>query len=175
MKVTAVISVALAVLCAAAAAQQLAFHHHDAAHQALGTIVVPASDFYANIPEGDSNDGRFPTGAWFFNNNTINLGSSAEVVADVPVKEAGVYQLFVRSIGTPGSSFHVRVAGKTDPGTYGDGPLSWKRGGDFTLKPGTVEVRLTSIHPVPSPNGLVLTENADLQEDDLKSMELPPE
>jgi hypothetical protein len=38
-----------------------------------------------------------------------------------------------------------------------------------------VEVRLTSIHPRPSLNVLVLTMNTDFKEDDLKSMELPPE
>ena len=33
--------------------------HHDAARQLPGAIVVPASDFFSNIPAGDSNDGRF--------------------------------------------------------------------------------------------------------------------
>src|SRR5438270_10811731 len=92
---------ALVALCASiATSQQLTLHHHDAAHQPPGTIVIPASDFYATIPEGDSNDGRFPAGAWFFNNNTINLGSPVDVIAQVPVKDAGTYHLFVRSVGT---------------------------------------------------------------------------
>jgi len=38
-------------------------HHHDATHQLPGTIIVPASDFFATIPAGDSNDGRFPPGS----------------------------------------------------------------------------------------------------------------
>jgi len=132
------------------AQKPLVLHHHDAAHQPPGTIVVPASDFYLNIPDGDSNDGRFPAGTWFFNNNTINLGVADDVAAKVPVKESGVYHLFVRSIGTPTTSFHVKIDGKEDAGTYGQGKLAWQRGGDYTLKGGgEVEVRLTSIHPRP--------------------------
>ena len=40
----------------------LTLQHHDAAHRLPGTIIVPASDFFAAIPAGDSNDGRFPAG-----------------------------------------------------------------------------------------------------------------
>src|ERR1700678_4665772 len=78
--------------------------HHDAAHQLPGTIVVPASDFFATIPAGDSNDGRFPAGTWFFNNDTLNMSVPGDVTAKLPVKESGTYRLFVRSIGTPQSS-----------------------------------------------------------------------
>jgi hypothetical protein len=160
----------------ALAQRPLVLHHHDAAHQPAGTIVVPASEFYDNIPEGDSNDGRFPAGAWFFNDNTINLGVADDVVAKIPVKESDVYHLFVRSIGTPTSSFQIKIDGKLDAGTYGHGKLSWQRGGDYTLKAASnVEVRLTSIHPRPSLNVLVLTKNAAFKEDDLKPLELSPE
>ena len=132
--------------CGCAAAQHaLVLHHHDAAHQLPGTIVVPASDFFQTIPAGDSNDGRFPQGEWFFNNDTLNMSVTDAVTAKVPVKEPGVYHLFVRSIGTPTSSFHVVINGKEDAGSYGRGVLSWKRGGDFVLRPGTVEIRLTTI------------------------------
>ena len=44
------------------AQQKLTLHHHDAAHQVSGTIIVPAADFLTTIPAGDSNDGRFPAG-----------------------------------------------------------------------------------------------------------------
>jgi hypothetical protein len=153
----------------------LAPHHHDAAHQLPGTIIVPASDFFASIPAGDSNDGRFPAGEWFFNNDTINMSVADDVTAKVSVKEAGVYHLFVRSIGTASSSFRITIDGKEDAGAYGHGALAWQRGGDFALKPGTAEIRLTSIVPRPSLNVLVLTKNADFKEDDLKALELPPE
>ncbi len=159
----------------APAQQKLTLQHHDAAHQMPGTIVVPASDFFLNMPAGDSNDGRFPVGSWFFNNNTLNMGGAGDVVATIPVHEAGLYHLFVRSIGTPTSSFHVKIDGQEDSGGYGNGPLKWQRGGDYALKSGTVEIRLTSIHPRPSLNVLVLTKSADFKEDDLKALELPPE
>lgn len=158
-----------------AAQQKLTLHHHDAAHQPPGTIVIPAADFLANIPAGDSNDGRFPAGTWFFNNSTVNMSVADDLVATEPVKEAGVYHLFVRSVGTPTSSFKVKIDGKEDAGSYGQGPVAWVRGGDFTLKPGNIEVRLTSITPRPSINVMVLTKNADFKEDDLKALELPPE
>ena len=43
----------------AAGKQKLTLHHHDAAHQLPGTIVVPASDFFTDFPEGDSSGGGF--------------------------------------------------------------------------------------------------------------------
>ena len=153
----------------------LKLQHHDAAHRMPGTIIVPASDFFAAIPAGDSNDGRFPEGVWFFNNNTINMSVAGDVTAKVPVREAGVYHLFVRSIGTAASSFRVKIDGKLDPGTYGHGALAWQQGGDFTLKTGIIEIRLASIVPRPSLNVLVLTKNSNFKEDDLKALELPPE
>ena len=155
------------------AQQKLTLQHHDAARPVEGTIVIPASEFYLNMPAGDSNDGRFPAGTWFFNNNTINMGGASDVVASIPVHEAGSYRLFVRSIGTPTSSFRVKIDGKEDAGEYGKGPLAWQRGGDYTLKSGMAEIRLTSIHPRPSLNVLVLTKNADFKEEDLKALELP--
>ena len=175
LRLVSLVSAAALIAGPLLAQQKLTLHHHDAARQVAGTIVVPASDFYVNMPEGDSNDGRFPAGSWFFNENTINMGGAGDVVAQVPVREAGVYHLFVRSIGTPTSSFHVKVDGKEDAGTYGKGPLAWVRGGDYTLKPGNVEVRLTAITPRPSLNALVLSKNAEFKEDDLKALELPPE
>jgi len=157
------------------AQQKLTLHHHDAARQLPGTIVIPAADFIANIPAGDSNDGRFPAGVWFFNNATVNMSVADDLTATVPVKEAGLYHLFVRSVGTATSSFRVKIDGKEDPGSYGKGPVAWVRGGDFTLKPGNVEIRLTEIQPRPSINVMVLAKNADFKEDDLKALELPTE
>jgi hypothetical protein len=157
------------------AQQKLTLHHHDAAHQLPGTIVIPASDFFDTIPAGDSNDGRFPAGQWYFNNSTLNMSVPDDVTAKVPIKEAGTYHLFVRAIGTPASGFLVKINDQADPHTFGQGALSWKQGGDFTLKPGIAEIRLTSIAPRPSLNVIVLTKNANFKEDDLKALELPPE
>ena len=148
---------------------------HQAAHQVTGSIIVPAADFLDQFPAGDSIDGRFPEGQWFFNNNTINLATPADAVATVHVKEPGTYRLFVRSIGTSTSSFQVSVNGKLDPGSYGQGALQWKPGGTFDLKPGSVQIRLTSIHPKPSLDVLVLSKNTNFKEDSLKALELPPD
>lgn len=155
--------------------QKLTLHHHDAAHQPPGTIVIPASDFFDAIPAGDSNDGRFPAGEWFFNNSTLNMSVPSDVIAKIPVQQGGTYHLFVRSVGTPTSSFHIAINGKEDAGTYGQGELSWKRGSDFILKPGITEIRLTSITPRPSLNVLVLTKKDNFTETYLKPLELPSE
>ncbi len=171
----AAFGLAILVAAPALAQQKLTLHHHDAAHQPPGTIVIPASDFFLNIPAGDTIDGRFPAGAWFFNNSTLNMSSAEDVTAAVPVKEAGTYHLFVRSIGTATSSFRVRINGKEDAGSYGQGALQWVRGGDYVLKPGNATITLTAIAPRPSLNVMVLTKNADFREDDLKALELPPE
>lgn len=160
---------------AAAQVPALQLRHHDAAHQLPGTIVVPASDFFATIPAGDSNDGRFPAGKWFFNNDTLNLSVPEDVTAAVPVPAPGTYHLFVRSIGTSASSFRIAINGKTDAGVYGHGTLSWQRGGDYTLRDRVVTIRLTSVKPRPSFNVLVLTKDAGFKEADLKPLELAPE
>ena len=163
----------------ASAQQKLTLHHHDAAHQLPGTIVVPASDFFTDFPEGDSSGGGFgrrgEAAAWEFNNNSLTLGVAGDVTAKIPVKEGGTYHLFVRGSGTSTSAFHVAIDGKQDPATFGQGAMQLQRGGDFTLKPGTVEIKLTSIQPRPVFNVLVLTKNANFTEDDLKPLELPTE
>jgi hypothetical protein len=141
--------------------------------------VVPASDFFVDFPEGDTSGGGFGRGqtatAWEFNNNSLTLGVAGDVTAKIPVKEGGTYHLFVRGSGTPTSAFHVAIDGKQDPATFGQGAMQMQRGGDFTLKPGTVEIKLTSIQPRPIFNVLVLTRNANFTEDDLKPLELPSE
>jgi len=166
----------IALAASVAPAQQVQHPgYHPAAHQLPDTIVIPAADFLANIPAGDSNDGRFPAGQWYFNNSTINLSVSDEVTAHVPIKTAGTYHLYVRSIGTATSGFKVSINGKTDAMTFGNGPLALIKGGDFTLKAGEADVRLTAISPKPSLNVLVLTKKPSLSDDDLKPLELSPE
>jgi hypothetical protein len=165
----------------AAGQQKLTLHHHDAAHQPPGTIVVPASDFFTDFPDGDTSgnqDGGYnrpQTTEWQFNNSWLTLAVAGDVTAKIPVKEGGTYHLFVRGSGTPASSFHVAIDGKVDPASFGQGAMKLQRGGDYTLKPGTVEIKLASIQPRPVFNVLVLTKKADFKEDDLKPLELSPE
>ena len=172
---------AVSTACAATPAlaqQKLTLHHHDAAHEPPGTIVVPASDFFVDFPAGDTSGGfgrRGEATAWEFNESSLALGVAKDVVVKVPVKEGGAYHLFVRGSGTAASSFQVAIDGKLDPALFGQGAMQLQRGGDYTLKPGTVEIRLTSIQPRPVFNVLILTKNADFKEDDLKPLELPPQ
>jgi hypothetical protein len=166
--------------CGCAAAQHaLVLHHHDAAHQLPGTIVVPASDFFDTFPDGDSAIGGAGYGrnagpaVWYFNSSAMTLGDAADVGTKIPVKEAGTYHLYVRASGTTGSSFRVAVDGKQDATVFGQSALGLQRGGDFTLKAGTVEIKLTGIQPRPTFNVLVLTKKTDFTEADLKPLELP--
>jgi hypothetical protein len=162
-------------LLASTAHAQLTPHHHEAAHQIPGTLVIPAADFLATIPAGDSNDGRFPANTWFFNDSTLNMATATDLTATLNVPAPATYHLFVRAIGTPTSSFRVSINGQLDPGTYGRGPLAFTRGADFTLPAGPAQIRITSIQPRPSLNVLVLTTNPAFTEDDLRPLELPPE
>ena len=57
------------------AQQKLTLHHHDAAHQVPGTIIIPAADFLrrtfrraTRTTGGGRNRGR----TWFFNDSTVN-------------------------------------------------------------------------------------------------------
>jgi hypothetical protein len=167
----------------AAAQQKLTLHHHDAAHEPPGTIVVPASDFFDDIPEGDSAIGgrAFPAGDGVVlqQRHDQRWGSPRCGYGEGSGEGGGdVYHLFVRASGQDArqrvrSACDRRQAGCGAP--LGRGRWGWQRGGDFTLKAGTVEIRLTAIQPRPSFNVLVLTKNADFKEDDLKALELPPE
>src|SRR4051812_27498835 len=81
------------------------------AHRVPGTIIVDASEFYDQIPLGDTINVP-PNAPWMFNNSVLNMGSKEDAVAKVAVEEAGDYRLFVRSQGTSGSSFKVAINGR---------------------------------------------------------------
>src|ERR1700722_10006684 len=103
------------------------------AHQPPGTIVVDASEFYHEIPAGDSIGGGPGNSSWLFNNSALNLQSKEDAVAKIVVPEAGAYRLFVRSMGSAASSFRVSVDGKLSESTFGNGPLAWKGAEIFQL------------------------------------------
>jgi hypothetical protein len=149
--------------------------YHPAAHESPDTIIVPASDFFAAIPAGDSNDGRLPAGVWYFDNSTLNLGAKEDVTTSVPIKEAGTYRLYVRSVGSSSSGFQVSINGHIDSHTFGNAPLHIERGGDITLPAGTARISLTSIAPRASFNVLILTKQDTFTDADLKPLELPSE
>ena len=72
-----------AALCGSAALHAAAYP----TRQSPGTIVVDASQFFSQIPRGDTIDLRtfgrqlLAEEPWLFNNTTINLGSAEEAVA----------------------------------------------------------------------------------------------
>jgi hypothetical protein len=173
-------AVGVAFLAATAGAQQkLTLHHHDAAHEPPGTIVVPASDFFDTFPDGDGAIGGAGYGrnagpaVWYFNSSAMTLGVADDVVTKIPVKEAGTYHLYVRGSGTAASGFRVAIDGRQDAATFGQSALGLERGGDFTLKAGMVEIRLTGIKPRAIFNVLALTKKTEFTEADLRPLELP--
>jgi hypothetical protein len=148
------------------------------ARRSPGTIVVDASEFYTEMPAGDTTGGGGPgsnNAGWLFNNSILNLGSKEDAVAKVAVVEPGSYRLFVRSQGSAGSGFRVAVDGKLADGIFGGGPMAFTPSDTFNLKKGTVEIRLTSINPRPTLNALVLSNNPNFSESDLRPLELPEE
>ena len=166
----------LAILLAACASAMLA-GPGSPAHQLPGTVVVDASEFYHQIPAGDTIGGGFGNAgtAWLFNNAVIDLASKEDAVAKATIPEAGAYRLFVRSQGTAASGFKVSVDGQTGADVFGNGPLAWKGSGTFQLKKGTVEIRLTAIAPRPTLNVMVLSKNPNFEEKELRPLELPEE
>ena len=166
----------LAILLAACASAMLA-GPGSPAHQLPGTVVMDASEFYHQIPAGDTIGGGFGNAgtAWLFNNAVIDLASKEDAVAKATIPEAGAYRLFVRSQGTAASGFKVSVDGQTGADVFGNGPLAWKGSGTFQLKKGTVEIRLTAIAPRPTLNVMVLSKNPNFEEKELRPLELPEE
>jgi len=146
-------------------------------HQAPGTIVVDASQFYDRIPAGDGiSEGRGGgNGRWVFNNAVLALGSKEDAVATVNIPEAGEYRLFVRSWGAAGSAFRISIQGQQSDVTFGDGKEGMVPGGTMNVKAGPAEFRLTGIQGRPVFNALVLTERTEFSDADLRPLELPDE
>lgn len=136
-----------------------------------GTILVDASQFFDQIPRGDT----LSQGAAFFANTALSLGSKEEAIAKVQVAEAGAYRLFVHSQGTEGSSFRVSIAGKNSATAFGEGSLSWQAAESFPLSKGPLEIRLTAIRPRPLFNVLALSKDPNLSLETLRPLELPAE
>jgi len=146
-------------------------------HQAPGTTVVDASQFYDRIPAGDGiSEGRGGgNGRWVFNNAVLALGSKEDAVATVNIPEAGEYRLFVRSWGAAGSAFRISIQGQQSDVTFGDGKEGMVPGGTMNVKAGPAEFRLTGIQGRPVFNALVLTERTEFSDADLRPLELPDE
>jgi hypothetical protein len=121
---------------------------------------------------------ELPQGSWLFNNSGLVMRSQAFIYAKARIPRAGTYHLWVRSHGSQGSSFRVTVGDKQPSTLFGTEPLNWKTGGTVELKQGLVDVVLSRVVLGANDVGatfdaLVLTQNADFKEADLKARELP--
>jgi hypothetical protein len=126
---------------------------------------------------GRTAQGGLPPGSWLYNNSGLVMRSQAFLYARADIQQSGTYYLFVRSHGSPATSFRVTVGERQPTVVFGNEPLKWKAGGTFELKKGTVDVVLSRVVLGPSAGStfdvLVLTRNAEFEEEDLKQMELP--
>jgi hypothetical protein len=131
-------------------------------------VIIPATAFLEEIPKGDMITDATTLGVpWVFNNTALVLKSLSNIMARVVIPEDGTYHLFVRSIGETESSFKVAVNDRVTETIFGNGKLSWKRGGAFTLKAGKADVKITRIHPGSTVDVLVLSKDPSLKEEDI--------
>jgi len=140
------------------------------------TVIIPASDFLDDQPKGNIivNAGEQHVN-WLFNNTAIVLNSETNLLKRVTIPEDGSYHLFVRSTGHKGSGFRVSVNNKVTNTAFGDTVLSWQEGGEFNLKKGITDIKITRIDAGSVVDVLVLSKNASLKEEDLIPFQLAKE
>lgn len=136
-------------------------------------VIMPASDFLDEIPKGNTIASAAELEApWLFNNTALVLNSPSNMMTRVEVPRDGTYYLYVRSQGRGRSSFRVMVNDQVSSETFGNGPLSWKRGDSFELQAGMVDVKLTRINRGAAVDVLVLSRNPNLQEEAIRPYQL---
>jgi hypothetical protein len=139
-------------------------------------IVVPATDFLYDLPDGnviiDAQGAGVP---WLFNNTAIVLKSLSNMITRVNVPKAGRYHMFVRSLGSSSSSFRVAVNDKVTDVEFGQDSITWKRGGAFSLTGGVASVKVTRIRRGSLFDVIVLATDSALSEQDIKSHQLHPD
>ncbi|MBD8489304.1 hypothetical protein IFO69_11155 [Echinicola sp. CAU 1574] len=141
------------------------------------TIIVPASDFVYELPKGDILASSWSLReAWIFNNTAIVLKSLSNLMTHVTVSADGEYQLFVRSKGSPNSSFKVAVNDQVTETIFGnDSLMTWKPGGSIELKAGENVVKITRINRGAAFDVLAFTKSSNLDEEYIKQHELNEE
>ena len=158
-----------------------------------GIVVLDATQFLAELPEGDTamngrqgGGGRRgaaaaatvparPPPAFTFENFAINLRTPAAFGAQASLPQAGPWQLYVRSRSVvDGSSFKVSVGGQVSPVVFGATPEgAFQSGGKFDLPAGPLSVGLTEIHPGCAFDVILLSPRSDLTEADLAPLQYP--
>lgn len=140
------------------------------------TIVIDASQFLDEIPKGHTiTDAARLDVPWVFNNTALEMSTRSNYVIKLQIPEPGTYYLFARSHGKEQSSFRVAVNDQVIQADLGNAPLNFRKAGAFQLKAGKADIRLMRIESSPVLDVLVLTQNADFTEEDLKSYELHEE
>jgi outer membrane protein assembly factor BamB len=158
-----------------------------------GIVVLDATSFLGELPEGDTaqngpprtGGGRRgaapaatpmrPAPTFTFENFAINLITPTPFSARADIPKAGTWHLYVRSRSlTDGSSFKVSVGDRLSAGTFGDAPGgAFQSGGGFELPRGPLKVTLTEIHPGGAFDVVLLSQKADLKEADLAALQYP--
>lgn len=154
----------------------LALALHTSFAQLPATIIIPASDFFDDLPKGNvivNADGQEPH--WLFNNSGIMLKSETNMMKQITVPEDGSYTLYVRSVGGKNSSFMVAVNDQLSNTKFGDTVFTFKKGGVFELKKGPAYVKITRIDPGMIMDVMVLSKNTALRDEDIKPYQLNPD
>ena len=187
----------------AAVSLALAMGSRAAAPVRAGIVVLDATQFLGELPEGDTatngapragggGRGRGRGGAadaaavatpavprpaptFTFENFAINLLAPTPFSAKAEIPKAGTWHLYVRSRSvTDGSSFKVSVGGKLSGETFGAAPGgAFQSGGSFELPAGALKVTLTDIHPGGAFDVVLLSPKSDLKESDLAALQYP--
>ena len=182
------------ILIALISAVSLLSVSHAAAPVRSGVVVLDATQFLGELPEGDTaqngpprtgGGGRRgpapataparPAPTFTFENFAINLLAPTPLGAKADIPRAGTWHLYVRSRSvTDGSSFKVSVGDQLSAGTFGDAPGgAFQSGGSFELPRGPLKVTLTAIHPGCAFDVLLLSQKSDLKESDLVPLQYP--
>ena len=159
-----------------------------------GVVVLDATQFLGELPDGDTATNGAPRGggggrrggaaatvaarpapAFTFENFAINLREPTPFSAKANIPQAGTWHLYVRSRSVAdGSSFKVAVGGKPSAETFGAAPGgAFQSGGTFELPAGPLKVTLTDIHPGSAFDVLLLSPKPDLKESDLAPLQYP--
>lgn len=141
------------------------------------TVIIPASDFLEELPKGNIlTTAEAQQTEWLYNNTGIVLNSETNLMTRASIPEDGNYFLYVRGGGSKGSSFRVSVNDKVTGDAFGDTTIALKKSvTSFFLKKGIVNIKVTRIDPASVVDVIVLSKNASLKEEDIKSSQWAPE
>ncbi len=173
-----------------AAATALPAISRAAAPVRSGSVVLRATQFLGELPDGDTAMNGRPGGggrrgaaatparpvpAFIFENFAINLLTPTPLGAKAHLPHAGTWHLFVRSRSvTDGSSFKVSVGDQLSAETFGTTPEgAFQSGGRFALPAGPLKVTLTAIRPGSAFDVVLLSPQSDLKESDLAALQYP--